>query len=637
MAGRLKRQKLSDPRKSQIARRSRSDNGIVSAPAEGRWEWAGIVFLVLAVVCALVVSWRKWPDPLVDFGRELYLPWRLSEGDVLYRDIDHLYGPLSHYFNALIFRIFGTGMMKIVGVNLLIYCASLALIYYEVRVGWGRLAAFTGSLLFILLFSFSQFVQIGNYNFATPYAHETTHGFFLILVLILIWASWLREPRTWKTLAAGICCGLSVLLKPEILLAAATVTLCALMRAALLRPGFRSLKTVLRSGLVFLAGGLLPVLIATLGFWSASSFGAALSWSNNAWLNLFNFAHIAEEPTQRMFLGTAKVGENLRGILLLGPLSVLAIFAVGLLCKRIDRAKVAIGVSGVLVFAAALLSLVLPWLELGKIFPAWLCFAVLAEFWWMPLLAPRSPLDITSADMRWLLLIAAASFLTRMALNPRFFHYGYYQAALAGAVTMAAIFRSMPDLLKIHGSGRATYTIVVAICLASGIWQLEEISLLYLKLKTTPIAEGPDRFYGFEPRVEPTASLVEEARQTLITRPKCKTLVALPEGVMLNYLLRKPSTIPQFMLHPWLIQGAMGARLLEGLKTRPPDCVVLISRDMQEFGVYRFGDTPEHGSEILSWLEGNYKPFRQIGGDPLDVNQRGVTLYERKKPSGDAP
>jgi hypothetical protein len=40
--------------------------------------------------------------------------------------------------------------------------------------------------------------------------------------------------------------------------------------------------------------------------------------------------------------------------------------------------------------------------------------------------------DIASADMRWLLLIAAAAFLTRMALNPRFFHYGYYQAALAG-------------------------------------------------------------------------------------------------------------------------------------------------------------------------------------------------------------
>jgi len=115
--------------------------------------------------------------------------------------------------------------------------------------------------------------------------------------------------------------------------------------------------------------------------------------------------------------------------------------------------------------------------------------------------------------------------------------------------------------------------------------------LTYLKLKTTPIAEGADRFYGFDPRVQPTASLVEEARQTLAARPECKTLLVLPEGVMLNYLLRKPSTIPQFMFVPSLIRGAVGARFLEALTTRPPDWVALISRDMKEFGVSRFGDT----------------------------------------------
>jgi hypothetical protein len=636
MAGRLKRQKLSNPRKSPITHRSRSDNGAISAPADLRWEGAGIVFLVLAVVCALVVSWRKWPDPLVDFGRELYLPWRLSEGDVLYRDIDHLYGPLSHYFNASVFRILGTGMMKIVGVNLLIYCASLSLIYYEVRLGWGRLAAFIGSMLFILLFSFSQFVGIGNYNFATPYAHETTHGFFIVLVLILIWASWLRNPQLWKTLIAGILCGLSILLKAEIMIATAAVTLCALVRAALSQPDLRSLKTVLRNGSVFLAGGLFPVVIAIIAFWRASSFVMALSWSNNAWLSLFNFAHIAEEPIQRDFLGTANLTKNLIAILFFGPFSVLAVFVVGLLCKQFNRGKVAVGMSVVLVLAAAMISLLLPWVELGKVFPAWLCLAALAELRRTPQAASQSPVGLPSANMRWLLLIAAVSFLVRMALNPRFFHYGYYQAALAGVVTMAAIFRSLPDLLKLHGRGRATYTVVVAVCLVCGVWQLEQLSLLYLKLKTTPIAEGADRFYGFEPRAETTASFVEEARQTLAAKAECKTLFVVPEGVMLNYLLRRSSTIPQFMITPSLIRGTLGVRLMEGLKTRPPDCVAFIGHDMRGFGVSRFGDIPEHGSEILSWVDTNYKPFRQFGGDPV-VDQRGVILYERKTPSGEAP
>jgi hypothetical protein len=636
MAGRLKRQKLSNPRKSPITHRSRSNNGTISAPADAKWEWAGIVFLAFAVVCTLVVSWRKWPDPLVDFGRELYLPWRLSEGDVLYRDIDHLYGPLSHYFNAWVFRIFGTGMMKIVGINLLIYCASLSLIYYEVRLGWGRLAAFIGSMLFILLFSFSQFVAIGNYNFATPYAHETTHGFFIIVLLTLIWSSWLSNPRLWKILIAGILCGSSVLLKAEIMIAAAAVTLCALVLAALSQPDLRSLKAFLRNGSVFLAGGLLPVVIAVIGFWRASSFVMALSWSNNAWLSLFNFAHIAEEPIQRDFLGTANFAKNLIAILFFGPLSVLTVFALGLVCKRFNHGKVAVGMRVVLVLAAALISLLMPWVEFGKVFPAWLFLGALAEFRRTAPAASQSPVGLASANMRWLLLVAAASFLVRMALNPRFFHYGYYQAALAGVVTMAAIFRSMPDLLKLVGRSRATYTVVVAACLVAGIWQLEAISLLYFKLKTTPIAEGADRFYGFDPRAETTASFVEEARQTLAARAECKTVFVAPEGVMLNYLLRKSSTVPQFMITPSLIRGTLGLRLIEGLKTRPPDCVAFIGHDWRGFGVSRFGDIPEHGSEILSWLDRNYKLFRQFGGDPV-VDQRGVNLYEQRKQSIDAP
>ena len=32
-------------------------------------------------------SWGKWLDVLGDVGRELYVPWRLVVGDVLYADL----------------------------------------------------------------------------------------------------------------------------------------------------------------------------------------------------------------------------------------------------------------------------------------------------------------------------------------------------------------------------------------------------------------------------------------------------------------------------------------------------------------------------------------------------------------------
>ena len=46
-------------------------------------------------------SWRTWPDVFIDFGREAYVAWRLSEGDVLHRDIVYVSGPLSVSYTHL--------------------------------------------------------------------------------------------------------------------------------------------------------------------------------------------------------------------------------------------------------------------------------------------------------------------------------------------------------------------------------------------------------------------------------------------------------------------------------------------------------------------------------------------------------
>ena len=58
---------------------------------------AGPLILLAATIAMLWWTWFKWPDPVVDFGRELYTAWQISEGKVLYRDIAYFNGPLSPY------------------------------------------------------------------------------------------------------------------------------------------------------------------------------------------------------------------------------------------------------------------------------------------------------------------------------------------------------------------------------------------------------------------------------------------------------------------------------------------------------------------------------------------------------------
>ena len=98
-------------------------------------------------------SWRTWPDPLIDFGQQLYVSWRLAEGDVLYRDVAYLYGPLSPYLNALCFRLFGCGLTTLVACNLAILAGVFVLLYRIVSAISSRASATIAGMTFATVFA----------------------------------------------------------------------------------------------------------------------------------------------------------------------------------------------------------------------------------------------------------------------------------------------------------------------------------------------------------------------------------------------------------------------------------------------------------------------------------------------------
>ncbi|HEY1628509.1 MAG TPA: hypothetical protein VGF52_01550, partial [Tepidisphaeraceae bacterium] len=51
------------------------------------------IAISLTFLIMLAWTWGTWPDPIVDFGRELYVPWQLTQGKILYRDIAYFNGP----------------------------------------------------------------------------------------------------------------------------------------------------------------------------------------------------------------------------------------------------------------------------------------------------------------------------------------------------------------------------------------------------------------------------------------------------------------------------------------------------------------------------------------------------------------
>src|ERR1043165_1811613 len=177
----------------------------------------GLLIIVLSYAIGAWLTWRKWPDVLVDFGIQLYLPWSISTGSVLYRDVMHLAGgPLSQYYHAFLFKVFGVSYLTIIVSNLAIGLGLLILIYRLFCACSDALTAMTICLGVVLVFAFNQFSNIGNYNFISPYTHEVWHGTVLSILSVALLSRWLVELHSKFALGAGFCAGLVFMTKPDV-------------------------------------------------------------------------------------------------------------------------------------------------------------------------------------------------------------------------------------------------------------------------------------------------------------------------------------------------------------------------------------------------------------------------------------
>ncbi|HEX3989400.1 MAG TPA: hypothetical protein VHZ30_08200, partial [Verrucomicrobiae bacterium] len=236
---------------------SKHDRMIPSEPKKpGRPGWqlwlpelcgGGVLAALLAYF--LHVSWRKWPDPIIDSGAQWYAAWRISLSESLTTQVPWNYGPLSAYLNGLVFKIFGTSLTVLFAANLVVYGAILVLAYAAFRRAWGRLGAFAACAVFIAVFSFSHLTSIGNYNYAAPYSQAATHGMLLMFLTVFVASEWSRKESPPLSFLLGLCGGISAVLKPEFMLAAAFIGAGALALRFLQR------ISITRSEMMFITAG----------------------------------------------------------------------------------------------------------------------------------------------------------------------------------------------------------------------------------------------------------------------------------------------------------------------------------------------------------------------------------------------
>src|SRR6267143_849713 len=166
--------------------------------------------ILASFAAGLAASWQRWGNPLVDSGRELNVPLRLVNGEMLYSDVGYIYGPFSPYLNAFLYRAFHPSLWVLWGRGLVSTILILALSYWIARQIAGR---FPATLACLAITWVCALKSQGNYMMA--YAFGGLDGSTFVLATTILLIVFLRKKSPSLILCAGSAAALAVLSTTE--------------------------------------------------------------------------------------------------------------------------------------------------------------------------------------------------------------------------------------------------------------------------------------------------------------------------------------------------------------------------------------------------------------------------------------
>ncbi|HTA95268.1 MAG TPA: hypothetical protein VK769_04020, partial [Verrucomicrobiae bacterium] len=574
-------------------------------------------------------------DVLVDFGLQLYMPWRISHGAVLYRDIYFFAGgPLSQYFNALLFKIFGTSFSVLIISNLTAVVAMLLLVYRRFLAAADALTATTICLGIVLVFAFAEYTTIGNYNYIAPYSHEALHGLVLSIFAIALLADWLKKEQLRFAFAAGFCGGMVFLTKAEIFLALAVSAFAAFVLFCATR---RKIRFAAKSLAVFLAASIIPLLGSFLFFLNAEDWRASLHSACFAFAPLLQTS-IVKNPFYESNMGLDHPFFHLREMGMHFLFLAVAISFYAFVFKQMERLKIKwleskwifppliqLILPLIIIFSLPFLAGLYDWRNCGMSLPLLsICSCVL--------LCWRCKKNPTESKIVFPLLwsVFGLVLLSKLGLFPRIWFYGFVLAMPPFVGAIYLLLWLLPKLLEGKFSVPPRFfRATICLALLAGFASLFCQSHAMFAGKKLAIGNGGDEIITFGPGID----IGEETKTALAwiekNCPRDTTLAVMPEGATLNYLARRINPTPCLFWDPNSLSVFGQSNMTAAFEKNPPDYVVLVERDASQFGTGYFGHDPRNGLEVMQWIQKNYETAILIGSEPLHNGNFGIKILRR--------
>jgi hypothetical protein len=557
-----------------------------------------IAVLAVSFALGLAVSWHRWGNPIIDTGREMNQPLRLAGGEMLYSDVRHIYGPLSPWLHAGLFRVFGPSLNLLYADGIITAMAILALVYWVARQIMGPAGAGAATLSVMWLCAFK---PAGNY--ILPYSYSALHGAALGLVVLAMLVAVLkrtRAPAVTPFLCAGGVAALALLAKTE----AGITAVAAGMTAAILAvyPNVRR-GTWLAAAFVACAVGLPLVVYAIIA--------ARVGWStlSDSWLLMYNIP-----PELAYFNGWISGFDD--------PIKSL---------RRMFIAAVKLGVAAAIV--ASVSSVVvgdrLPWRALA------VTALVVVVVW---LTVGLDPDKGPYLAMPFLLVGLLVALVGRVGAH------GAMAPSRRTCVLIVCTIYALASLARIilhvrSGGGYASYLLPVAVVVFTYLWvgpfarvlppgrsrRVSRVIALALIVGNAAATAGV-LAYRYQTR---NTVAITTARGTMIaeadvgqawnealayidrhTRPG-DAVAVLPEGTSLTFLSGRRNPLRDEIAIPGILDADAESHAIAQLQASRTRLILITNRPTAEFGPKAFGR--DYYQRLMRWIEANYTTCEMFG------------------------
>ena len=579
--------------------------------ATGREDVRCVALILVSFAVGLAVSWQRWGNPVVDSGRELNAPLRLARGEMLYSDVRYIYGPLSPYINAALFRIFHPSLWVLWGRGIVSTVLILGLVYWLARQVLGPFSATLGCLAVTWLCALK---SQGNY--VLPYAYSGLDGGTLVLAATAMLLVFLRKKSLGWLFAAGIMTVLAALAKTEMGAAAIGTGLVAVALAGY--PRFRRIMVWLA---VFLAPAL--VISAAVYAWFAWRVG----WHTLTDESYLFFGHL---PWQFIYynklrFGFGQPGQSL-GLMILSLLRLIALASflasISLLIEK--RGAAAPGGDGqaaripgravalllvslaVIALTGAGLSDLGPFMAMPFLLLALIAVGLAAFF--------RAGSPVAQINSGTLVLLAVSGLLSLARIVLRVSTGGALSSFLlpVPVALFVYVWLVIFPLFLLDPAARRRAAQLTSIVLALAVLLTAvTLSVRYRRTFTYPIVTS----YGTW-RTWPDVGVAFTQALQYIEKNTAPgdVLAAMPEGTTLNFLSGRRNPMRDEIVLPGFLNQAGEEGAIERLRSRHVPLVFILNLRSPDFGEAAFGE--DYNRLLMSWIKHNYSLCGVFGSDP---------------------